>query len=163
MLVLAMLLANTATAGAPLEVKIEDPAVFAVLLDCGAGSQLKAEVRDGLATFAQVPHAECAVNLLRKSGTIDKPGKWTCDLDKCELDDVHHLDTMNADGRINVILPGLHKGSAIEITCPDGWRSRVEIVENTATLNDVPNDKCTLHVKGGVPAKFSPISWGTWF
>lgn len=162
MLALA-LLAQSALAGAPLEVKIADPAVVAVLLDCGSGAQYKANVVDGVAAFAQVPQAECVVNLLRKGGTIDKPGKWSCTLDACTIEDVHHLDVLNADGRINVILPGMHAGAAIEITCPDGWRGRVEIVENTATFDGVPDDRCTLNVKGGVPARFSPITWGTWF
>lgn len=162
MLVLAMTLANTALAGAPLEVKVEDTRVSAVLLDCGGASQLKAEVRDGLATFSQIPHTNCTVHMLREVGTIDQPGKWTCGMEDCALDDVHHRDVVNADGRINVILPGMHKGAAIEITCPDGWRSRVELVENTATIENVPNDKCTLLVKGGVPARFDPITWGTW-
>lgn len=162
MLVLAML-TQLATAGAPLEVRVDDPNVVALLLDCGGASQLKANVVDGLAKFPQVPQAQCTVNTLRKGGTIDKPGKWTCGLDECKLDDVHHLDVLNADGRINVILPGMHKGAWLEVSCPDGWRSRADLVENTATFEGVPDDRCTMHVKGGVPARFDPISWGTWY
>lgn len=163
MLVLSLLLANQAVASAPLEVAVSDPNVVAMILDCGGATQLRANVVDGKASFPQVPATECEVHLLRKGGKIDKPGKWTCDLDSCSLDDVHHLDVMNADGRINVILPGLHKGAQVEIQCPDGWRGRGELIENTATIEGVPDDKCTLNLKGGVPARFSPITWGTWY
>ena len=160
---LLALIASTALAGAPLEIKVTDANIVALLLDCGSNTQLKANVIDGVASFPQVPQAECRVNVLRKGGTVDKPGKWSCDLDSCKLDDVHHLDVMNQDGRINVILPGMHKGAAVEITCPDGWRGRSELVENTATIEGVPDDRCTMNVKGGVPARFDPITWGTWF
>ncbi len=159
----ALLLAAHALGAAPLEVKVDDPKVVAVLLDCGAGSQFKAEVRDGVASFPQVPHTRCEVNLLRRGGVIDQPGKWACSLDECAMEDVHHLDVINADGRINVILPGLPPSASLEITCPDGWRNRAPVTENTATFEGVPDDQCTLQVKGGVPARFSPITWGTWY
>ena len=164
MLPISLLLAASAWAGdSPLEVQIDDASVLAVILECGGGTQLKAMVRDGVARFAQVPHTACSVNLLKRGGTIDSPGKWTCTLNDCSQNEVHHLDVINADGRINVVLPGLPPGANIEVQCPDGYRQRSPVVENTASFEDVPQDRCTLMVKGAVPARFSPITWGTWF
>jgi hypothetical protein len=147
----------------PLEVRVADEAVTALVLDCGAGKTLKANVNDGLAVFNSVPHTDCKVLQVREGGIIDSPGKWSCTLDQCVQDDVDHADVLNAPGRINIVLPGLPKGASIEVQCTAGYRERQYVVQNTATFLGVPFDQCAMLVKGAVPARFSPISEGTWY
>ena len=148
---------------APLEVRVEDPSVTAVLLDCGGDSQMKAKVHSGVAEFFQVPDTACQVLLLRKTGIIDQPGKWECSSDGCTQADVHHKDIVNAAGRVNVVVPNLQPGATLELTCPDGYRKRASVEQNTAIFEGVPDDRCTVLFKGGVPARYSPISEGTWY
>lgn len=157
------LFAVPAWAEAPLTLTITDAEVTAVLLDCGPNKQLKARVEGGVASFAAVPSEPCRVVLVRNGGTIDSGGAWTCDLDNCTQLDVHHTPVSDANRRINVILPGLPPGASIEIQCPEGYRDRQQVIENTATFEGVPDDRCSMMVKGAVPARFSPISEGTWY
>jgi hypothetical protein len=144
-----------------LEITIADPLVTALVLECRDGT-FKAVVKNGLASLEQVPQ-DCAVNLIRKSGTIDEAGRWTCTLDQCTQQEVAHQVVTDAPGRINVILTTeLPTGSSLELTCSGGFRSRVDVTLNTAVFESVPDEECTLFFKGGVPAKFRPIRAGTW-
>ncbi len=164
MSLLALLLVANATANdAPLEVKITDPNVVAMVLDCGGGNSLKATVQDGVARFSQVPTTACTVNMVRRTGTIDEPGKWTCGFDSCSQDDVHHTTLVTGDGLVNVVVPDQPPGASLELKCPNGYRERSMIQENTAKFTNVPNDQCTLMFKGGVPARYSGMTWGTWY
>ena len=158
-----LLLAFAAANDAPLEVKVDDPSVTAVLLDCGGESQMRASVSGGVAQFPQVPDTSCQVLMLRKTGVIDQPGKWECTADGCTQQDVHHKDIVNAAGRVNVVVPNLQPGATLELTCPDGYRRRSAVEQNTAIFEDVPDDRCTVLFKGGIPARYSPISEGTWY
>ena len=55
-------------------------------------------------------------------------------------------------------------GSAVEVNCPDGiYRERRTLDENTATFDKVPSQECTLLFKGGVPAKYAPLKYGTYY
>ena len=158
---LLLALAVSAQAG-PLTVNVSDPYVIAVVLECD-GNLMKATVRDGRAAFDAVPEG-CTVDLIRRTGVIDQPGEWTCGLDGCSMDDVHHAEISNAPGRINVVVTGDIAGaSSLEVTCPSGHRARQELQEATATFNDVPAEDCDLLFKGGAPAKFRGISEGTWY
>jgi len=160
---LTLFLTMALAADNPLEVRVADQAVQAIVLDCGGGNTLKANVIDGLAVFSRVPHTACKVLQVREGGIIDSPGKWSCTLDECTQDDVHHTDVLNAPGRINIVLPGLPPGASIEVQCTAGYRDRQRVVDNTTVFNDVPVDQCTMLVKGAIPARFSPISEGTWY
>lgn len=150
-----------AAEAATLEITVADPLVTALVLECQDGT-FKAVVKNGLATLEQVPQG-CTVNMIRRSGTIDEAGRWTCTLDKCTHQEVAHQEVSDAPGRVNVILTtDLPAGASLELTCSDGFRSRVDISLNTAVFESVPDEECTLFFKGGVPAKFRPIRAGTW-
>jgi len=163
MSIIALLMASALASDAPVEVKITDPSVVAMVLDCGDGNTLKATVRDGVAKFMEVPHSKCEVNMIRKTGYIDEPGMWTCGFDSCTQDDVHHAVLTNEDGRVNVVAVDQPLGASLELNCPSGYRERVQIVDNTATFLGVPQEQCILMYKGGVPARYSGMGWGTWY
>jgi len=51
--------------------------------------------------------------------------------------------------------------TAVEVNCPSGFRDRVGITTGgSASVPDVPQENCSLHFKGGVPARFSPVRGG---
>ena len=158
--VLVWLLTGLAMA-AVLEIEVPDPQVVAVVLECADGTY-KAVVKDGLATFDRRPEA-CSVNFIRRAGTIDLPGRWVCDLAGCKMKDVHHRPVTNADGRINIIAATpLAGGAWLELNCGTGFRARADVLENTAVFEGVPREDCILNFKGGAPAKFKPVTWGTY-
>ena len=145
-----------------LEISVADPMVIAVVLECADGSH-KAVVKNGRATMEQVPQG-CTVHMIRKGGVIDAPGKWSCTLDACKQDDVDHREVTDANGRVNVVVTSpLPTGSFLELTCSGGYRVRADIDLNTAVFDGVPQEECTLHFKGGVPAKYRPVRWGTFY
>ncbi len=55
---------------------------------------------------------------------------------------------------------------ALELVCPSGHRDRVSLVRDaagiggTARFDQVPEESCTLHFKGGSPAQFAPVQGG---
>ncbi len=142
-----------------LTIAVSDPKIVALVLECNDGAH-KLVVQDGKATLDRRPQA-CTVNHIVEAGTIDQPGEWTCSLEGCTQEDVSHLEVSDSPGRINIIAAELSAGSWFELTCPSGYRERARITENTGVFNSVPDEPCTLHFKGGAPAKFSPIRWGT--
>jgi hypothetical protein len=148
---------------APLEITVTDPKVHTVVLTCGR-ERLESAVRAGVAVFASAPSG-CAVEMIRTGGHIAGPGKWTCGLDSCAQDDVHHLPVSDAPKRVNVIVSTpMPAGTGLEVACADGsYRERRTLVENTATFDGVPSEDCTLLFKGGVPAKYQPLKYGTWY
>ena len=147
---------------APLTIHIEDPYVIAVVLECDNDLK-KATVRDNKALFPDIPK-NCKVDLIRRTGVIDEAGVWSCGLDGCKQDDVHHAPISNAPGRINVVFTGDSGGTlALELTCSSGHRERVDVKEATTIFNDVPAEDCTIQFKGGVPARFRHITPGTWY
>jgi len=153
--------ASSAWAGAPLELEITDPQITAVVLECTDGSH-KAVVKNGVASFELLPE-NCSVNFVRRAGTISEAGRYTCTADGCKRTDVHHRAVSNADGRINIIAESpLAGGAWLEVSCASGFRARADVLENTAIFDGVPNEDCTLLFKGGAPARYRPITWGTW-
>ncbi len=162
-LLATLLLSATAQAAAPLSITVTDKQVLAVVLDCGGGNTMKAIVRAGRADFSEVPPGACTVDFVRKSGTISGPGEWTCGLDGCTQEDVQHLEIEDADGRLNVVTTGLPESTTLELKCPNGHRERASIKVNTASFYNVPKEACTLYFKGGVPAKYNPLNWGTYY
>ncbi|HHO51947.1 MAG TPA: hypothetical protein ENK18_13965 [Deltaproteobacteria bacterium] len=145
-----------------LQIEIDDPKIAEVVLACADG-ELRAEVRDGLASFMRSPSA-CQVHLIQRIGEIDAPGRWRCSTRGCSLQDVEHRPITNADGRINVIInTEIPPSTTLELTCPGSYRRRERIELNTAVFEDVPADECTLLFKGGVPAKYRPMTWGTYY
>jgi hypothetical protein len=154
-------LASPVADAATLEITVTDPRVTALVLECADGTH-KLVVDGGRAVLEKRPK-DCVVNQVVRSGSITAPGAWTCGLEGCTQQDVAHRDVSDADGRINVIVASdLPKGSWLELTCPQGFRERASVEENTATFDAVPEEECTLWFKGGVPAKFTRMRWGTW-
>jgi hypothetical protein len=143
------------------EIEVADPLVSEVVLECADGSYRSA-VKGGIATFERMPQA-CKVSMVRRSGVIDRAGRWWCSLDACKQEEVLHAPVTDAPGRVNVIVAtALPKGAALELTCT-GFRVRTEVVQNTAVFDGVPDGAdCELYFKGTVPARFRPIAAGTW-
>ncbi len=147
---------------APLTTHVDDPYVIAVVLEC-YNDLKKATVRDGKALFTDIPN-NCKVDLIRRTGLIDEAGVWTCGLDGCKQDDVHHATISDAPGRINIVFTGDSGGTrSLELACSSGYRERVDVVDATVTFNKVPAEDCTVNFKGGVPARFRHITPGTWY
>ncbi len=156
------LLASWTTASAQsLQIEVADPSVSTVLLACDDGER-RADVVDGIAAFMRAPQG-CRVHLLQEVGHIDAPGRWRCTDTRCALVDVDHRPVSDADGRINVIAnTDLPASASFELSCAGGHRQRQRIAQNVAVFDDVPASDCTLLLKGGVPAKFQPMTWGTY-
>lgn len=147
---------------APLEIKVTDPAVIAVVLECGSVTH-KSLVRLGVASFGEAPKSACEVTFVRKSGVVGGPGKWTCGLDDCVQEDIHFREVTNAPGRANIIVSAAVDPSAqLEVTCPNGYRERASIIENVATFDGLPSEACVLHFKGGTPARYNGLRSGTY-
>lgn len=153
-----------AEARAPLEIEVTDPKVLAVVLECGRET-MKSMVKEGVATFPEAPRNTCTVNFVRKSGTLNQPGRWICGLDGCTQEDVHHREISDAVGRINVVMTReIDASASLELTCSgSGYRERRNIEENTAVFDNVPDEDCLLLFKGGVPARYNRIRWGTYY
>ena len=150
-----------AMAASPLELLVSDPQITAVVLECADGP-FKSLVKNGVAAFEISPDG-CTVNVIRRAGRLDAPGRYDCTVEGCRQVDVHHREVSDAAGRINVINETpLAGGSWLELTCASGARLRADVVENTAVFEAVPDEDCTLLFKGGAPAKYRPIRWGTW-
>jgi hypothetical protein len=144
-----------------LEIRVPDPMVTALVLTCADGT-LQVPVKDGAVKLERTPQS-CAVSMVRRSGEVTEPGRWTCTLDRCTQEEVAHRPVSDAPGRVNVILTTeVPPGSALELTCSEGFRARADVSLNTAVFDGVPDEECTLFFKGGVPAKFRPIRQGTW-
>ena len=103
--------------------------------------------------------------MIRPAGMIGAPGRYTCDADRCVQQDVHHLPISDAAQRVNIVLTTpMPAGTSLEVNCPDGvYRERRLVTENTAIFDKVPTQECTLLFKGGVPAKYSPLKYGTYY
>jgi len=156
-----LLLTTLAWASSPLELEITDPQITAVVLECADGTH-KAVVKNGKASFQRIPES-CTVNLVRRAGSIESAGVYACTIEGCTRKDVHHRPVTDADGRINVIAETpLAGGAWLELTCGSGFRARADVLENTAVFDGVPEEDCILLFKGGAPAKYRPITWGTW-
>ena len=158
-----LILGSVAYATAPLTITVPDDKVVAVVLDCGGGNTKKALVKNGKAEYLEVPPGSCSVVFVRNSGTITGAGEWTCDLDGCKQQDVHHLALTDADGRLNVVVSGVPPSTALELHCPSGHRERTPVQENTVIFDAVPNEPCTLFFKGGVAGRYHPLTWGTYY
>jgi hypothetical protein len=143
-----------------IDVQVTDPAVTQVILECADGVYTS-PVKSGMAAFDRMPQG-CKVSMLRKSGAIDKAGRWTCSLDVCKQEEVLHAPVSDAPGRLNIILTTeLPKGAGLELTCT-GYRQRAEITQNTAVFEGVPQAECELYFKSSVPTRYRPIGPGTW-
>ncbi|MBA2320281.1 MAG: hypothetical protein H0V89_03910 [Deltaproteobacteria bacterium] len=157
-------LLSVAWASSPIEIAIADPKVTEVILHCGA-EELRATVRGGMVSFPNAPASTCTLEMLRDGGKIDSAGKWVCTLDNCTREDVHHLPISNAPNRVNIVLTtSVQPGTGLEITCPStGQRERLPVVENTVTFDGVRSEDCTLQTKGGMPGRYSPVKYGTYY
>lgn len=50
--------------------------------------------------------------------------------------------------------------TAIEVTCPSGFRQRSTLSGGSGSVASVPQEKCTLIFKGGAPAQYGPVHGG---
>lgn len=158
----SLLWLTSAALGATIDLSVPDPKVTKVLLTCADG-RYEAVPKNGHVTFEHVPDA-CQVEFVRKSGVIDSTGSWTCSADTCSKEQVEHRPVTNAPNRVNVVVTTeLPPGATLELTCSNGFRVRAEVVTNTSVFDNVPNEECTLFFKGTVPAKYRPITPGTWW
>jgi hypothetical protein len=157
------LLASLALADAPLEITVTDARVSEVVLTCGANT-LRSPVKGGIASFATAPNG-CTVDLVRRAGTISSAGKWTCTADSCSQSDVNHPPLTDAAKRVNVVVTtAMPSGTLLEVDCPDGtYRERHPLQDNTAVFDAVPSEDCWLLFKGGTPAKYQPLRYGTYY
>lgn len=158
---LALVLIPAAFAGAPLQITVPADATH-VTLKC-ATRTLEGTPVKGLVTFAEAP-ANCAVNVTYKLGTVSGAGIYSCTADGgCVLDDVPHAPISDAAGRVNVVFSGVYDTKWFEMSCNSGeYRQRMDIVDNTATFNDVPSGECTLFFKGGTPAQYRGVTAASW-
>jgi hypothetical protein len=161
MWLIAVHLVSSSFANAPLIIQVKDPSVTHVELKCKDETK-RVKVTDGAAEFLRDPE-KCTVFFRRKSGKIEGAGTWNCTLDECTLTDVHHAPIRNQDGRINVVLTHSVIGQRLELHCPGDYRERQPIEDNTSVFDNVPNDECSLLLKGGAPARFDAIRWGTYY
>ncbi len=146
----------------PVRIKVSDPSVSKVLLDCG-GSMLEAPVRGGTAVFSQGV-SNCSVHFVKQVGSLDGPGEYTCDAGGCRETDVIHRTVEAAAGRVTIIITD-GSTSLLELKCPSGYRNRASVETNTAVFDGVPeNEDCDMFWKGGsAPAKARDIRPGTWY
>ncbi len=50
--------------------------------------------------------------------------------------------------------------TGIEVSCPSGFRLRVPFEDRVASVAGVPAEHCSVHFKGPVNARFSPVRGG---
>ena len=64
-------------------------------------------------------------------------------------------------GTVIVKLPDSTQSSAVELVCASGaYRLRKSFAGGVANFGGVPGGSCTLYFKGGIPAKFTPVTAG---
>jgi len=64
-------------------------------------------------------------------------------------------------GNVVVKLADTSQASGVELVCGGGsYRLRKSFGGGTANFSGVPGGQCTLYFKGGIPAKFTPVSRG---
>ena len=130
--------------------------------NCG-GAIRRVPVKNGIATLPEVPQL-CTVFFVRRTGTINGPGTYSCNNSGCVLDEVAHAPVTDGPGRVNFIFTTSLDSNAAEINCPSGYRGRESITQNTAMFTGIPaNQDCTVFLKGGAPAKYSPVRAGTYY
>jgi hypothetical protein len=50
--------------------------------------------------------------------------------------------------------------TGVEVSCPGGFRLRISLEAGMATVPGVPAEHCSVHFKGPVNARFSPVRGG---
>lgn len=159
---LALLAAGPAQAGRGIEIRVDDRSVIAVELIC-RGETTRVAVHDGLATFPARLGA-CKVQMVRPAGTVDGPGRWTCDDQGCHLEELHHKSVVDAPDRVNVIFTHeVPPAAFVELTCPGGFRVRSPVDQLVATFTGVADTAdCALSFYMGAPLRFDGVRPGTW-
>ncbi len=160
MLWLLTLVTGLAHAG-PITLNIADPQAIAVVLTC-SGKATQATVQGGVAVFAELPAGRCDISLIRRMGSLTEPGIYACSGDSCSMTEFHHLATTDGPGTVNIWLEGDYPHNQLELACVSGHRDRINITDNTVVFQGVPDTDCTLQYKGGPPATFQPMRWGTY-
>ena len=67
-----------------------------------------------------------------------------------------------ASGNLTVHLDTRAGFTSIEVVCPSGFRQRAALIDGLASLDSLPAASCVANFKGGPPARFAPLSAGTW-
>jgi hypothetical protein len=67
----------------------------------------------------------------------------------------------SSTGTVTIMVPEGQRFTGVEIKCDgSGFRNRGAFSGQSARVQDVPNESCTLYFKGGAPAQFRPVSGG---
>lgn len=155
------LLVPAASAVEPVRIKVTDPSVREVVLEC-AGKKLTAPVRDGMVSFAENP-GKCQVIFVSAVGTLDGPAEYECSARGCNKVDVVHRKVEAASDRVTIIVTD-SSAVLLELKCPSGYRVRANVETNTAVFDGVPNEDCELYWKGGTAlARANKIRAGQWY
>ena len=75
----------------------------------------------------------------------------------------HQRAPGEANGQLGAVEVRVRPGTpaeAVEIRCPSGYRQRADLVDQRATLSDVPVEDCALFFHGGVLAKYPGVRGG---
>jgi len=63
-------------------------------------------------------------------------------------------------GPVTVRLTDTTLATAIEVVCPSGFRNRAALSGGVGTVQNVPQESCTLLFKGGAPLKYDGVRGG---
>lgn len=162
-----LLLIGLSTASAD-DLEIEVPRdVTAVVLHCG-GDPIRQEVPPPVGPSARVhfpmwPGRRCEVTLERAVGSLTQIGSWRCDDAGCvERTSEEAPAPPLAAGELRVLVTERVNNTALELTCPGGYRQRSVVADHSARFTGVPNEDCELWFKGGAPLRFRPVRPATW-
>ena len=120
---------------APIEIHVTDPTVKEVRLVC-PNRELTSRVTNGVAKF-QTHLSNCSVEYTIKAGFISEPGVFTCADGRCEKQGTVHREVSNSPGRVSIIITD-NSATLLELTCSDHYRSRANVVTNTAVFKGSP-------------------------
>lgn len=138
--------------------EIDGPAnTLGVGLDCGQGTLIYGPTAvEGAqrVTLNPAPAGACKVSLLTPVGEVPGPGRWACGPTGC------------ADGgpgpEVRITLaPGV-RATSLHLQCDAGYDKLSPVTDSKVLFEGVPNGDCTVHFKGGPPAKYRPLRRGAW-
>lgn len=160
-MLLALSLIVPSLAVDPVQIRVTDPKVREVVLECEGAKKLMSPVKEGLARFTEDP-GRCKVIFVSEIGEIQGTAQYTCGANGCTKADVVRRQVDDAPGRVTIVVTD---GSApsFELKCTS-YRERATVETNVAVFDNVPeNEDCALYWKGGNSAsranKLGPGRW----
>lgn len=114
-------------------------------------------------TLPVYPGRQCTIEVTKRLGQLEQIGEWRCTDSGCSQTAADSGPVMTAGpGEIAVFIAAEVPHTQLELTCPSGYRERVDISESKATFSGVPSGEgCTMLFKGGPPYKANDLSSGT--